>query len=589
MAPRGGFEDIACEKNMHRALNAGSVSHRLEVWEAARTSRIFNQKGPKVKLGRWCSFLNANRFFRGEEYALLLILVYMGVLRGWWRDADEIPTLSHRLALLDDGQACEGDRADIAIDDAEVEAGAPLEPRLVQPSAASSSGAASSSSVALAAPLQPAAASSSSSSASTAARPQARAAISSMACKRRGDDPRGIKESNECLKAVRSNTRGTLHFGAMVLASHYGNRIGELIDSGSRHFSGYFDLGRTTCNTISGALNYHMDLADCGMNKVAKGAFMEFEDPVALDRMAFAQPGEWDDLTGGAKAEEELLATALFDLAVAVAENYLLSSMSYSKCYPGKFFLLADEADEGRMATAMAAIKQDYEVLEKLENMAARDQYVQDFVGQLRWPGEQWCREMFVILSELDWGTDLSREAQARLSGFAHSRHGTNIDEGLVNKCRFKESAHTASQLFPTAMRHAASSSRLVKESGRAEITNTPAAKCQRPAPITDAAFYGKAMACSLGAEDIAAFGRPGAFPRLSLAALKLRGVAFDSAAALKGDLADIKHLWLSQMISPGKFVHNPHMLEGRKGPIVRTRAGTIQSSDGTRHEQNLE
>lgn len=90
---------------MNGDLDAGSREHRLRVWEAASRCKIFFTKGSRVKLGRWSSWLNANRWYRGQKYPMLMILVYIGILRGWWASADEVPALNYRLAQLEDGAA----------------------------------------------------------------------------------------------------------------------------------------------------------------------------------------------------------------------------------------------------------------------------------------------------------------------------------------------------------------------------------------------------------------------------------------------------------------------------------------------------
>lgn len=167
-----------------------------------------------------------------------------------------------------------------------------------------------------------------------------------------------------------------------------------------------------------------------------------------------------------------MLAKPLFKLLVSLSEHFILSAMSFSRCYPGKFVGLVEEHDEGRLKEALGCIRK-----------AIADKHVDDFIEQLRWPREQWCREVHNILAECDWAY-LSAEAASRLSGFAHSWHGTNIDEDLFNRCRFKEGAHSASQLGVATLWHTAASSSLIKEYDRVEVAATPEARASSPPPL---------------------------------------------------------------------------------------------------------
>lgn len=155
-----------------------------------------------------------------------------------------------------------------------------------------------------------------------------------------------------------------------------------------------------------------------------------------------------------------------------------------------------------------------------------------------------------------------------RLYGFAHSFHTANLNEDLFGKLRYKEGAHTAGQMNMTSAWHHSSTTNRLKEYGRSEVLVTQALQGAQPAPITEGLFRSKAADFSLDGELLNGFGDGAAFPRLSPATLKLRGVAFEATKVLKGRLHDLRGAWLSQMVSPGSFVHNPHVPESQRGLV---------------------
>lgn len=93
---------------MHQDFDFGQPSHLNKVWHMCVDSKIFQRKGERVKVGRWASYLNAHRSWRGEKSCLLLILTYMGVVRGWWKSGDDLPIASSRLRCMLDEDGEEG-------------------------------------------------------------------------------------------------------------------------------------------------------------------------------------------------------------------------------------------------------------------------------------------------------------------------------------------------------------------------------------------------------------------------------------------------------------------------------------------------
>ena len=83
-----------CEEKHIWDLDMGSEEHMKSVFEGLKWSRVFTCKQDRVKLGRWASWFNANRAWRGQKQPLLLILCYMGVRKGWFTSMGDLPIFS---------------------------------------------------------------------------------------------------------------------------------------------------------------------------------------------------------------------------------------------------------------------------------------------------------------------------------------------------------------------------------------------------------------------------------------------------------------------------------------------------------------
>lgn len=524
------MEDIAKEKNEHMAINVGTEQHQRDMWVACRNSKLWRLKGERVKLGRWSSWIHANRWQRGERMALLLVLTYMGVRKGWWRTADDIPSFLSRRKF--EGEAL--DEQAKAKAPSEAMSGASVGGTASGASAASSSssGGAGSASAApglVAGPVVGAAAPSSSGAsgpitgAPSAGSSTAVAQATLSATSRMGHSaPRAVKDSNAQLKEVRQSAENTLHFAALVLSNAFGNQMSDVVDVGLKHFSDFFDMQKTRMKTARGFLELKLELARGGMANVVVKAFEELDCPASLEQIGFLHPFEHASTQPGGIKQETQLAEVLLELILSTGTSFLCSSMVWSHTYPGHFVLLAS-ADERDQARCLQEMQVDFERLTSMERAALTSPAAKSFLTFLRWPAEQFCREMFVMCYESGWR--MTPEIAENAKAFAAVLTTTNINEDLFNRYRTAERAHSAQRLSRLSRWHVALNTRLLQEYGRTPVVTTDAGRSLRPVAPPAAAFAGGSSASyTLPLDSLEHFEKPDAFPRLSPAALKLRG-----------------------------------------------------------------
>lgn len=97
----------------------GTEGHMKKIWEQLKHHEAFQLKGEKMKMGRWMSWFKSYRRFRKWRMPLLLILLVMGMKRGWWTTISQTPLFQH-LESTDIGDAS-GAADDSHVDDEEEE------------------------------------------------------------------------------------------------------------------------------------------------------------------------------------------------------------------------------------------------------------------------------------------------------------------------------------------------------------------------------------------------------------------------------------------------------------------------------------
>lgn len=546
-------KEICREKRTHLDLDFGQPSHIEKMWRLVRESKVFRRKGDKVKLGRWSSWLNAHRSWRGEKSCLLLILGYMGMLRGWWKKCDGIPLVSGRVQLM----TIDNEQGDCEV----IEQGG----QGAQASASSSSSAAAVAASTSASSSSAGAASGGRRSDASVAGGAPAIAVSTVAAGGvASNEPRTIRESNAALNRVRGRCVNTLHFAANVLSNFYGGQAAEVVDAALLPFSSYFDSGKTVCKTRKGSLNFHKDVASTGLRGVVSAAMDVLATPEKLENIDFIPPSELHNTDEGAKLHDSYLARMLFDLILSASKSYIMSGMTYSACYPGLFLLLVEPTDLER-SRALLRMKHDFDLLTKVEKKALDDPFLKNVLRQMRWPAEQWVREVLVMLSEENF-EQVTPEVQLQLNQFGLSWFGTNLNEDLFNKWRQRESSHSAGRFSRMSRWHCATTTTLLSDYDSQPVSVSPQAHQQGLANADKSLFEGSTKKFTLGAESFESLTSAGDWPHLTGQGMKLRGFVWECVKRLDGDGAKIRRAWLSLLVSPGHFVHLPENDGGLKG-----------------------
>ena len=85
------YKRAATEMDMLNCETFGTMEHKQAVLDKLRTSRFLTRRGRKVRMGRWFSLPDRNAERRGELMPTLVVLIHVGVRRGFWKTLDESP------------------------------------------------------------------------------------------------------------------------------------------------------------------------------------------------------------------------------------------------------------------------------------------------------------------------------------------------------------------------------------------------------------------------------------------------------------------------------------------------------------------
>lgn len=364
-----------CRERKEPIMDRGSPQHLTKVWDDLKSLEIFTKKGTRVKLGRWGSWFQACRPWDGQRTAGLLILLYMGVARGWWTDISDMPLKG--LVII---AAIESDLGEDG-----GQGGPPLgEPVAVGGAAswASSSSTsrcgASSSSSAPVAPLGP----------SASALPSGSARI--------GLGPMTVSQSNQEVQKLKLSAKHHLAFCAQVIGNAFGCAVSKVVLEICEPITSWINLMKTVCTTRRGNLYWHIDLLKGSMLEVFAQSWSVLCSPPLLEDCGFFPVVDCE------------LADVLFEVFASVTTQCYLSMLWYTERVPGAFIGLLDENLPDRRLW-MERLRGDFRCVLKLMEEAHNSAFMAAFLSDLQWPSQSYCMDVWYMFMELP-DTELTNE-----------------------------------------------------------------------------------------------------------------------------------------------------------------------------------
>ena len=109
------YPRIALEMGLAIQPSDDPTAHKLTILEKVRHSPLLSRRGKKVRMGRWFSVCDRSEERKGELMPTLLVLLHLGVRRGFWPCMQQSPLFNTNAARAQNAAAAgEGEAAAMA-------------------------------------------------------------------------------------------------------------------------------------------------------------------------------------------------------------------------------------------------------------------------------------------------------------------------------------------------------------------------------------------------------------------------------------------------------------------------------------------
>lgn len=517
-----------CDELRLPMLERGTPEHMQHVFGMVQSLKTFTNKGDRVKLGRWASWFRATVSWRGKKMLTLLVLLFMGITKGWWKSLAELPLL----CVLENELAAE----------------------LAEPSE------------------QPGAQSSPSSSSASGLRPQPVPADGDAgqldeAHPAAPVDKKYVAASNEEVKQVRLGSKHHLQFCANLLANHFGNSLAEQTQRLAQPLCQWLDMMKTQCASPQGTADWHVDLVSGSLDEVISDTWAMLADPQELNEIGYLSKLDFEYYTEAELEQDVKLAEIMFDTMAAVSQQFLMSGMTWTSRYPGRFVGLLAKDGAARQQHA-DHIKHDFQLLLDLQKLSHDEVWAQAFIGDLQWPSQTFVMELFYMLYEVGF-KELTPEVHSSLQGFAQSWASSLVNEDGFKLLREVSDGSLSGQMQRATRWGNLAASDLMAKHGRKSVTISSAARaaCKKP-PVKETFVAKNALEFSMGVDTLETINSSG-WAHPGAAGNKMVGCAWACWRFCHGDISAASRAWLSLLVSPGCLLRNGDL--GVRGVCVGT------------------
>ena len=524
--------DEICNERSEPLAARGTPEHLEKVWADLQRLEVFNRKGTRVKLGRWGSWFQAARSWDGQRNGCLLVLLYMGITRGWWCDLSDLPLKG--LGCIHRGGA---DDADGGSAPTTSEAGA---------ASSSTAGSASSSGVtgvasAAAAPSGPAAGAAASSASGGAAHPSAPL------------ERLSVKESNAEVQRLKLGAPHHLAFCAQVLGNSFSCGVAQIILACCNPIAVFMERMKTACSSPHGNESWHIGMAKGSLNDPFVEVWNLLSNVANLEALGFLPKIDWREYSKAELDGDNKLAEVLCDVMFSVIYQVYISMLNSTHRYPVAFLGLLDPDAEARQQH-FKRMKVEFEQLLNLMREAHNFPFAKAFLSDLQWPSQVFVMELWFMLAEASFES-LTDEIRKSLQGFSRSWLSTLVNENGFNALRHYGSNQSAGRMGrPTRWGNLAFGD-LLEQQGRPAIKVTPVARTQAKGRVPPTAFVAtKASDFSLGTSMLDML-CDGHWPHPAPAADKHVGASWMAWQLCECNVDKLNMCWYALLATPGTLL----------------------------------
>lgn len=497
------YDSICHDLGCHTDPDFGSSCHMASVWKRLEGLMCNAARGEAMKLNRWWSWeIRAVHMLKGAGgiHALFMLLIWVGYRRGWWKTYEQCPLSAH---FESPGEEAHADEDGAGDEDA---LGSAADPQAPEP-----------------APAQ-----------AVLAEPS--------------DQRMTVAKAKEQMKTTRKKLSNIILYACTVMSRPLSIRLLRGLCMLPEPLHEAYAREYRLLQSRAGTLTMHQELADNGYCLALHGVLCRLTSPILAAELGFSSITS----ASGGVAQDVLLAKHMWRLAWGMVASMALTGLTYS-AIPPLMFIGLTSPDAEHVSSLLGRLRAMWAVLLKLEKVALGNPECHSFVCSLRFPLEQFTREVLVQLSEADFEV-VPGFVMEDLVAFGSGINSTLIIEKMFNHLRGLERSSKNGQLGPLAAWHEASHGSLLGEFGRPLVHIDGAAKSAAAPAMPSSTFKpADSAACSLP-DDLmdTIHEKPASWPTQSAPVMKLAGLRWLCAVHHAGDWNAMNLSWLSLLQQPG-------------------------------------
>lgn len=499
------YESI-CRDLGEEGPDVGSSAHMASMWKKCVATLTARGKGSNTKDSRWWSFETSARDFLPQASMTLLLLVFVGYKRGWWRSLEACPLFDEDAIFCEESLAQPGEEdgaAHIAPADGGNDAGGRDDDDVL----------------------------------------------------REGEGPTSSRTTlaagRQEVRKRRSACVSTLMYVSKILAKPLNLRLLRVLSYSPEPLEKWFNNMITQMKTKASVRDLHCRLAGGELGKVAIQVVMHSQS-FEYRRHVLQSSGGRRDATQHQINQERAIGQCAWRYLLSLAGTLGLLSLQYQMpplCFMG---LLPSSSRRATLDT----LKRTWSTLERLEEIASVTPACAAWCSTMCWPRQQWAREQLLALAE-DSFSRVCPMVERQLEMFADSFLTTLPIENLFNSAREASSKSRKGQLEPISVwHHSVCGSQVLADHDMKPAEVSSAARVASAKQVPAKAFRYTDGSCSISDEDFCSLCASSPdWPAISAGSMTMNGMRWQLALATQGNFARMEVAWQSLLVKQGDLV----------------------------------
>ena len=496
------YSAVVLENGMseHNA-SFGTEAHVESSWTSVLTAASSRATGEQTRPSRWFAFERASRRAVAGRHLDLLLLLWLGTRRGWWKDVSTNPLMA-QWSPAPEGASAEaaGEAVAEAVNVDGEENGD---------------------------------------------KDAAEVGVATSMAKAK-------EEAQDRRKTVRSGLQFVLH----LLLQEKACKQWQAMVQVTIPLEEFMAEAHESIKTLRGTTHWFTLRSRTGMDDAVRRLLANWWSE-AMQKLLLCDGSSNAARVCAWTPDDELeFHTAMWNYLVNLAGEIALTGLSFRN--PPCSFLALASPYEAVVAETLVAHHLHWKAFSKLEKVARDDPGAKEFLDNCLIHQQQFVMEVYVRLHEEDFRM-VPDSLKTRLAEYSRTWLSSLVCEHLWNSAR-KGAATTTTGRFglPTTYHHIACASECLESFGRRPVEIAPSARMSAPSKLPATMFTRQPASCSLSEEDLRHMQSTSPdWPTATGASLKKSALGWQAMTVCAGNWERLQKAWHSLLARPGYLINN--------------------------------